>query len=53
MDWGKCKELQVKVKTAIVKRYNINDETYRQRFQSTRPEAEETFAQTRTQRLSK
>ena len=44
---GKSKELRVKIKTAIVKRYNINDETYQQRFRSTRPEAEESFAETK------
>ena len=41
MDRGKSKELQVKIKTAIVKRYNINDKTYQQ---STQPEAKESFA---------
>ena len=31
------------VKTAILKRYNINEETYRQRFRAAREELQESF----------
>ena len=45
MDREKAKKY-TEVKPAILKRYNINDETYRQRFRTTRPKAEESFAET-------
>ena len=41
-DQTHCYEL---VKTAILKRYNINEETYRQRFRAAREELQESFVE--------
>ena len=43
MDMERAREYKL-VKEAILKRYDINEEIYRQRFRSTRKKAEETYS---------
>ena len=45
MDSVKSQDLK-KVKQAILKRYSINEETYRQRLTSTKKKREESYAET-------
>lgn len=45
MDSAKSKEFK-EVKQAILKRYNINEETYRQRFRNTKKKPDESYVET-------
>ena len=45
MDAAKSKEFK-EVKQAILKRYNINEETYRQRFRNTKKKIDESYVET-------
>ena len=45
MDAAKSKEFE-EVKQAILKRYNINEETYRQRFRNTKKKIDESYVET-------
>ena len=45
MDAAKSKEFE-EVKQAILKRYNINEETYRQRFRNTKTKIDESYVET-------
>ena len=45
MDAGKSKEFE-EVKQAILKRYNINEQMYRQQFQSTKKKTDESYVET-------
>ena len=45
MDVAKSKEFK-EVKQAILRRYNINEETYRQRFRNTKKKTDESYVET-------